>query len=995
MSLRLAALAVAWITLAAAAPLPLTPPPPDVGALVPFAAAPIDKPTVSAPALPLPAPPAELPPVRPAALALPAAEKPAAVLAAPGAAPCFWAWLPSASESLKCGMARLYRGEHEKAREALEQAVRSGSERELLAEARYWLAETHDVLGRPDQADGLFRQVEREGPREPLAVWALSGSGWTALRLGDAARARNVFARLAASPVPAPLDGWSRHGLALALYALGRFEEAEGVWVNVGARPAPPPIARDVLFWHGETLGRLGRHRDAEAMLKRFTDGGAHPQLETGLLRQGWWGLAGGRAAEALAPLRAVIAMPVRATAGNAALERDWADAGLALALLAGGDVEAARKAVEPLRARRSALETPVLLRLAAGALEAKRPADTQAIVQELLAGRLDPGSRAWVVLLAGDAHLADGNKDEARTQYDLARQADRTGLIGAHATLRLARANFELREYTQAMADVAPLLSAGLPADLRNAALLLRAEAAYHAGDYTTAADAYRRALVELPPSTESAVMRLALGWTALRQGRGDESRRHFLDFVNGQPEHPLAGDALLLASELALDHGDLDEARVLLDRMLTGYVANPRLEFAKLNRALLLLRAGQAAAAQPMLREWIARAPFPPLLGRAHAALGAALLATGKPAEAAKEFATAARAGEAGVATLGAGAVVLAEGRADEALKTLTDAKDAGPAPVTAAAEYGLAVVAYLRGDTRSFEPTARAALAKAGPAAAPALLYVLTGYGIESRDWSGALANAKRLVAEYPGHDVADDALERIGSAAVAARVWPVVHESYALLLQRYPKSPFAAVAMVALAEAQINTGRAAEAVASLERFVAANPTHTETGRAWLALARAREGAGQGQAALDAYANAMRDGRNDGVRREAAVGHARLLIAEKRWPEARTVLHALVLERDPLVAAEAAHAIGETYRGEGDALAAAEYFMTAVYAAPDAPIARKALLATAQTLAAAQQAEAAAIAFRKLLAQANVPSDVAEAARQGLASLQGGRP
>ena len=986
---RLVALALVWVASTAQTPLPLTPPPPDVAALVPFAAAPLDKPLVSAAALPLPPPPADLPAVRPAALAVPAADKPMAPLAAPGTAPCFWAWLPSASEQLKCGMGRLYRGEHEKAREALEQAVKTGAERELIAEARYWLAETYYTLGRPDLADGLFRQVAQE-PRQPLAVWALSGNGWTALRVGDAARARDLFARLAGSPVPAPLDGWSRHGLGLALYALGRFEEAERAWADLRARAVPPPLSRDVLFWHGETLGRIGRHRDAETELKRFTDGGAHPLLESGLLRQGWWALMAGRASEAIAPLRAVVAMPVRATAGNAALERDWADAGLALAVLAGGDVDGARRAAAPLRARRSALLTPVLLRLASGGVEAKRGADVQPLIQELLAAQLDAPSRAWALLVAGDAQVADGNRDEARTQFDLARQADPNGLVGRHATLRVARVNFELREFAQAGNDLAPLLGAPLAPDLRNAVLLLRGEAAYHAGDYSTAADIFRRALVELPQANEAAGVRLALAWTALRQGRADEARRHLLDFVKSQPDHAHAGDALLLASELALVSGDLDEGRTLLERVLTSYAANPRIEFAKLNRALLLLRQGEAPAAEPMLREWIARAPFPPLVGRAQLGRGAALLAMNKPDDAAKAFAEAAKGGEAGAATLGVGSVALVAGRLDDAAKTLADAGTAGPAAVSAAAEYGLAAVAYQRGDTKGFPAAARTALATASPATVPALLYVLSGIAVEAKDWPVALDGAKRIVAEFPAHETADDALERIGRGAATARMWPVVHESYALLLQRYPKSPFAPHAMVALAEAQINTGRGGEAVGTLERFVAANPTHAAASRAWLALGRAREGAGQMPAALEAYAAAMRESRGPELRREAAAGQARVLIADKKWAEARTLLQALILDRDSGVAAEAAQGIGETYRGEGDALAAAEYFMTAAYAAPDSPVARKALLAAAQTFAAAKQSDAAAAVYRKLLAYANLPTDIAEAARQGLAGL-----
>jgi TolA-binding protein len=88
---------------------------------------------------------------------------------------------------------------------------------------------------------------------------------------------------------------------------------------------------------------------------------------------------------------------------------------------------------------------------------------------------------------------------------------------------------------------------------------------------------------------------------------------------------------------------------------------------------------------------------------------------------------------------------------------------------------------------------------------------------------------------------------------------------------------------------------------------------------------------------------------------------------------------------------VVAEAAQSIGETYRGEGDALAAAEYFMTAAYVAPDSPAANKALLSAAQTLAAAKQADAAAILYRKLLAHADIPAEIADAARQGLSALR----
>jgi hypothetical protein len=87
---------------------------------------------------------------------------------------------------------------------------------------------------------------------------------------------------------------------------------------------------------------------------------------------------------------------------------------------------------------------------------------------------------------------------------------------------------------------------------------------------------------------------------------------------------------------------------------------------------------------------------------------------------------------------------------------------------------------------------------------------------------------------------------------------------------------------------------------------------------------------------------------------------------------------------------VAAEAARAIGDAYTAEGEPLAAAEYYLTAAYAAPTSLPGRKALLAAAGAFASMKQTDAAASAYRKLLAQADLPADVAAAARQGLASL-----
>src|SRR5207249_3441284 len=114
---------------AAATLLPLVPPPPDLTNLVPFAEAPVEKPPIAALDLPLPR----------------------RTRARPEA--------PASRKALECGRSHYAKGEYEDAAQDLEQAARKGTERELITEARYWLAETYYRLNRFQQADQLFRQV--------------------------------------------------------------------------------------------------------------------------------------------------------------------------------------------------------------------------------------------------------------------------------------------------------------------------------------------------------------------------------------------------------------------------------------------------------------------------------------------------------------------------------------------------------------------------------------------------------------------------------------------------------------------------------------------------------------------------------------------------------------------------------------------------------------------------------------------------------------------
>ena len=982
---RALALAAVWLGLAAAGPRPFLPPPPDLAPLVPFVAAPLDKPPVIADA-PLPPTPAELPPLPPAALVLPSAEKPAAFVQPPRTLPCIvGAWIAVASESLECGRARFQRGEYEEAARALESATRPGGDFHVLREARYWLGETYYRLGRIEQADWLFRQVAQDGPRLDWSVWALHSSGWTALRVGDVARAREAFAGVLNGAAPAPIEAWARHGLGLAAYALGRHEEAEQAWALIRQRGAPAPLARDVVFWHGEVLGRVGQADRAAATLKRFLEGGTHALVPAGQLRLAWWTLAAGRGPEALAAFRAYLAQPPSASS------REWGEAGLALAQLTMGDWAGARATAASLNARRSPLALPLLLRILRAALDAPPIAEIEPLVQELLAGSLTPSVRGWVLLVKGEIDRAAGNRDEARTQFELARQVAGHTPVGWQGAFRLARANFELREFQQALADLRPLAGAPLPSDLRVVTLVLQGEAAYHAGDHAASGAAFRRALVEFPQARESPMIRLAVAWTSLRQGSADVARREFLEFARTAPDHPHAVDALVLAAELAVAAGDLEGARALLDRIVQTYPTHPRTDFARLNRGILLARTGDPAA-RTALVDWLGRASFPALFGRAHAGHAVALLAAGDVTGAERALALARREGLGAFASLGTGVIALRQSRWDEAATAFTEARDAGTPDVVATAEYGLAVAGFHKGAVREFARPAQAALAGLPPGPRGAdrageLLYALTGVALEAKDWPAALASARRIVTEHPAHDAADDALERVAAGAAAAGVWAVANEADVLLRQRFPQSPFVATGRARVGETLLEIGRVEEARRELEQAAADAATTTRT---TMLLARAREAAGDRSGALEAYARAARDGAAPEWSTPTQFAHARLLMQERRWVQARGVLGRLLKNADLVVATEAAQAIGDTYAGEGDALAAAEYYLTAAYAAPTSSHGRRALLAAARAFVSLKQREAAETAYRKLLAQADLPDDLASAARQGLSSL-----
>ncbi len=986
-----ALLAMTWLGAAPAAattPLPLELPVPDLAPLLPLAAPPLDMPPVPLPDVPLPDPPRALPPLPAPPLAMDPSGKPVAPLPPPRLLACnpLGSVFGVASELLECGRARLQRDELEDAREALEAAVRSATDREVAREARYWFGETLLRLGRYEPAERNFLLVAQEGPVDELTAYATSSLGWVALKLNDPARALTRFDELRRLTPIAALARFAAHGRAIALYGLGRYEEARETWQALLKLSLPRALGLEVAFWLGDTLGRVGEYTRAVEQLQRFTAAGPHLLIETGILRLGWWSFAGGNALEAAKAYRWLLSAYPRTR------EWAWARLGLARALLALGDWAGAREEVRQIQsgAPGHALLLPGLLVLERWAVEHDAFDAAHALHQEILALDLAPPEHAYALLLNGEAYRREGQSAEARSQFEVVRDAQRGGSIGWMALLRLSQLDLEAREFSRAAAESAALLGRPLPHDVRALALLLHAEAAYRARDWDASAAGFQRFLSEFPGHPQAGAAALSLGWAELRRGNGAAARERWTAFARYFPADPRAAEALLLAAELAGEAGD-PAAKELLDQLLARYPAYAQADVARLNRAILELRAGRGREAREELTASLKQAPLSPFVGRARLALGTALLAEGRVEEAGRAFKQALQQGEGPVAHLGAGSVALTLRRWEEAAQEFAEARDTGTAPVTKAAEYALAALALNEGRRDEFKRAAVSLLqSPPSPALMPPLLYVLAALAVEDKQWSDARTLTLRLVDDHPASDQADDALFRLGTGASAAGQWALAREAFQLLEERYPRSSLAEDVRLGLAEALLRSGATGEARGRLEAFLVSASGDPRLPRALFLLGQTREAAGERAGALEAYTRLTTDYPTSEWTMGGLVAQGRLFLQEGRWDEARQALGRALAGPDQAASVEAAFALGEEFRARGAHEDAAEAYMSAAYLAPGSVWGRRALLGAGQSFTALKQTDSAVIVYRKLLAQPDVEPELAQQARQALAAL-----
>jgi TolA-binding protein len=971
-------------------------PPPDLTGLIPLAALPLDKPPVPLPAVALPPPPQGLPDLPVPRLVTDPAQRPIAPLPPPRTLACnpIGTVFGVASELIECGRARFQRGELDDAQDAFQKATGETTDRGLLREARYWLAQTQLRLGRTGDVQRILLLVVQDDPRSEFGLYAAADLGWVALEAGDPGRALGHFDSVLKIGPPAPLVAHAHHGRAMALYGLKRYAEARDEWarlVTAGApsRPgASAVVAREAAFWLGETLGRLGDYKGAVLRLHAFTSSGPPGSTATGLLALGWWSRAAGQPADAVKAYRALL------SSHPGAPEAPWARAGLVQALLDLDDYTGAREQARQLDAtdRGGTLSLPAWLLIRRWLAVNPRGDDAGALDENLLGRTLEPPTRAWVLLVSAERAARSGQRDEARTRFDLVRQSPALPAFGQYAALRLAQSDFDVREFAQAEAGAKSLLDETLPPDLRAAALLLGGEAAYWARNYDEAVGFYTRFLTDGANQAGAPEVVLALGWAELRRGRLDAARQRWTDFAQQAPADPHAAEALLLAAELAAKAGDIQTARAQLNEVVLKFSNTEAGEVAVLNRSILAINAGRSAQALTDLSTLAARAASSPYLGRVRLARGVALLAANRAGQAQADFQAALGQGEDVLPHLGLGAVAFTRADWDAAAHEFTAARDAGSGAAAAVAEYGLAAAAFNSGKVDEFKRLAAPLLSRPDdPRLTPPLLLGMAVVAAERKDWAEARELSLRLMTRFPQHEAATAALANVGMAAASDGEWALARAMYETLGKRSPGYRATVDDRLAFAESLLRTGAPAEALRQLDALVkTASPKDPRMADALFLLAQAQEASGNRAAALDTYTRLERQYPNSKQQGAVMLGTARLLQADGKWVEASGLLKRTLNQDDPRLVTEAAYRLGEGLRAAGQNEDAVEAYMTAAYLGPDSIWARRALLGAGRSFTALRQPEYAAIVYKKLLAASGVEPELATEAQNGLKAL-----
>jgi len=951
------------------------------------------------PALEPLAPPAPAAPAGDVGLPLPPvprfqtlAPKPIPNVRDPGGSTCTFNF-GRASSLAECGAHRFFEGDLRGARLALEDSLQKEPRGPQAAAVYVWLGEiAFRESNRYEEAERHYRAALNLGPPVELRPHAALGLAWIALRRGDVTEAQRALATVIATPPPQPVALVARFLEGVLALQSGRPQQALPAWDAVASAGPPPQLAEELLFWRGIALARQGQLDPALQSLDGFlaTAAATHPLRADAIVQSGWVALGRGVADDAVRRFlwaqssspgpRPDLMPPLRA--------------GLARAYVALGDAARARDTARPLKADspRNPLVPPVLLLLADDAVRRNAMSDAVEAYRELLSLPLDPPLAEYVTYRLAEGLEQLGTRAESEKQYRALRDTGRVEGLAQRAAYRLGLLALRAQRPGDARNEGEVLLRAGVLAELREAVILLTAEAAARADDANRAVTLFRLALRDYPTSPRAGWMRLALGWSLLRDGEPESALREWQGAVLAN-DLEVAVLAHLAIAEVALRQGRESDTLASLRELARLAPAHLLGDTLALNRGILLIRAKEDTAAVAELEPLVLRITDPPRQATLRRALAVARYHLGQFDAAEREFVRATHLAPAEPSHyLGAGLAALAQNRLNEADKGLTTARLAAAPEIAVPATYALVLVADRRRDADLFRE--RATLFVDRYPAHPytsLLLYRLVRQGVDRRELEQADTWLKRLLRDQPNSELIPDALGLVAEASVREK--PVLaRQAYEELLARVRDPEVRSEAWLGMAEAAMALRNVPETRRALEAFLAEAPRDDARGaRALALLVDVYEGQGQRDQALAATEAFLARFPSHAAATGIQLRRGYLLLIGQQWDAAQEALQAARSSDEPVIAASAHFYLGELHRSRSDFEAATTEYLAAAYVYPDtAPWSARGLQGAVQCYLARQMPREASIVLRKLLGRSGLEPDLAQWARDRLTRL-----
>ena len=550
------------------------------------------------------------------------------------------------------GASKLYDG-------ALAQATDPGTKAAL----KYSLAWTALRQKQAARARGLFLDVEREYPGEPVAPFAGYRAALCLLDLGKAPDALVELQGVQARYPKHEIGEWSVYSRGWIHLSLGHVDEAKAAFRQLIDSYPNGNLVAPAKYLFGAALYQERHFREAERELAALADGYARSGLADGaLLWAGWSALLDGRPADALEHLdrlareypgtvwkadaalaegEAAFAIPdlKRARAAYEAASRAKGDlrlralTGLGWCAFAAQDWKEAEKrfGMVVAEAPAGAMKLKARVRLADALFNQKRYAEASGHYETAIAGGEEAVAR-WAQLQLGWCAFRAGDPDRARAQWDQLRRRWPNSPEAPVALHDIGETLFGQERFGEAE-DAFRRLSREVPptSPLAEAAALRVGDCLYNAKSYEAAVLAYREFSVRYPQSKRLIEALYGMQWAYMQLGDYEQARREASSFLAKYPESGMAAEVQQMVAESYRREKKPREAIAEYRELIKKYPDSGLAMSAQMKLGEAQEEAGSFAEAEATYAEFIEKHPGHPLAGDAAFRLAVVRYATG----------------------------------------------------------------------------------------------------------------------------------------------------------------------------------------------------------------------------------------------------------------------------------------------------------------------------------------------------------------------------